>query len=85
MMVCSLYPKRAISAVPGYENSHTGRVQYLLGNGGEIQLPQNAKNITIKGMEVLPADGKEIGKIRIVKVSDLSTLESVGVVLQGIG
>ena len=51
---------------------------YLLGNGGEIQLPQNAKNITIKGNGSIAADGKEIGKIRIVKVSDLSTLESVG-------
>lgn len=50
----------------------------LLGNGGEIQLPQNAKNITIKGTGSVTADGKEVGKIRIVKVSKLSTLESIG-------
>lgn len=50
----------------------------LLGSGGEIQLPQNAKSITIKGNGGIVADGKEIGKIRIVKVSNLSTLESVG-------
>ncbi len=50
----------------------------LLGNGGEIQLPQNAKSVTIKGNGSVVADGKEIGKIRIVKVSKLSTLESVG-------
>ena len=50
----------------------------LLGNGGEIQLPQNAKSVTIKGNGSIVADGKEIGKIRIVKVSKLSTLESVG-------
>ena len=51
---------------------------YLLGNGGVIQLPQNAKSITIKGNGGIVADGKEIGKIRIVKVSNLSALESVG-------
>ena len=50
----------------------------LLGNGGEIQLPHNAKSVTIKGNGSIDADGKEIGKIRIVKVSKLSTLESVG-------
>ncbi len=50
----------------------------LLGNGGEIQIPQNAKNIMIKGNGSITADGKEIGKVRIVKVSKLSTLESVG-------
>src|SRR3989339_2216816 len=50
----------------------------LLGNGGEIQLPQNAKSVTIKGNGSIVADGKEIGKIRIVKVSKLSALESVG-------
>ena len=40
--------------------------------------PAKCKNITIKGNGSIAADGKEIGKIRIVKVSDLSTLESVG-------
>ena len=35
---------------------------YLLGAGGEIQLPQNAKSITIKGNGGIVADGKEIGK-----------------------
>lgn len=51
---------------------------YLLGNGGVIQLPQNAKSITIKKNGGIVVDGKEIGKIRIVKVSELSALESVG-------
>ena len=50
----------------------------LLGNGGEIQLPQNAKSVTIKGNGSIVADGKEIGNVRIVNVSKLSTLESVG-------
>jgi len=50
----------------------------LLSNGGEIQLPQNAKSVTIKGNGGIVVDGKEIGKIHIVKVSKLSTLESVG-------
>lgn len=50
----------------------------LLGKGGEIQLPLNAKSVTIKGNGSITADGKEIGKIRIVKVSKLSTLESIG-------
>ncbi|HHT9144079.1 MAG: flagellar basal-body rod protein FlgF [Candidatus Brocadiaceae bacterium] len=50
----------------------------LLSTGGEIQLPQKAKNVTIKGNGSIAADGKEIGNIRIVKVSKLNTLESVG-------
>ena len=45
---------------------------------GEMQLPQNTKNIAIKENGSIAADGKEIGKIRIVNVSKLSTLESVG-------
>lgn len=51
---------------------------YLLGTTGEMQLPQNTKNIAIKGNGSIVADGKEIGNIRIVNVSKLSTLESVG-------
>ena len=50
----------------------------LLSTGGEIQLPQKAKSVTIKGNGSIAADGKEIGNIRIVKVSKLNTLESVG-------
>ncbi len=50
----------------------------LLGTTGEMQLPQNTKNIAIKENGSIVADGKEIGKIQIVKVSKLSTLESVG-------
>ena len=51
---------------------------YLLGTTGEMQLPQNTKNIAIKENGSIVADGKEIGNIRIVNVSKLSTLESVG-------
>ncbi|MBE7445069.1 MAG: flagellar basal-body rod protein FlgF [Planctomycetia bacterium] len=50
----------------------------LLGNGGEIQLPQNTKNITVKENGSISADGKEIGKIKVVNVSDLTTLEPIG-------
>lgn len=51
---------------------------YLLGHGGEIQLPQNVKSITVKENGSISADGKEIGKIKVVTVSDLSTLEPAG-------
>lgn len=51
---------------------------YLLGQGGEIQLPQNTKSITIKENGSIFADGKEIGKIKVVTVSDLTTLEPTG-------
>ncbi|MBI2470981.1 MAG: flagellar basal-body rod protein FlgF [Planctomycetes bacterium] len=50
----------------------------LLGNGGEIQIPQKTKSVSIKDNGSIVADGKEIGKMRIFKVSKLSTLESVG-------
>ncbi|HHT9135707.1 MAG TPA: flagellar basal-body rod protein FlgF [Candidatus Wunengus sp. YC60] len=50
----------------------------LLGNGGEIQIPQKTKSVSIKDNGSIFADGKEIGKLRIFKVSKLSTLESVG-------
>lgn len=50
----------------------------LLSNSGEIQIPKNAKNITIKENGGVSVDGKEIGKIRVVKVSDVNTLESIG-------
>lgn len=51
---------------------------YLLGNGGEIQVPQNTKSITVKENGSIAADGKEIGKVKVVNVSDLTTLEPVG-------
>ncbi|MFN3531114.1 MAG: flagellar basal-body rod protein FlgF [Candidatus Brocadia sp.] len=51
---------------------------YLLGQGGEIQLPQNTKSITIKENGNISADGKEIGKIKVVTISDLTTLEPTG-------
>ena len=50
----------------------------LMGDGGEIRLPQNTNSINIKTNGSVVADGKEIGKVRIVKVEKLSTLESVG-------
>lgn len=51
---------------------------YLMGHGGEIQVPQNAKSITVKENGSISADGKEIGKIRVVTVSDLTTLKPTG-------
>lgn len=51
---------------------------YLLGNGGEIQVPQNTKSIMVKENGSISVDGKEIGKVKVVNVSDLTTLEPVG-------
>ena len=51
---------------------------YLLGNGGEIQVPQNTKSITVNENGSISVDGKEIGKVKVVNVSDLTTLEPVG-------
>ncbi|MCF6154407.1 MAG: flagellar basal-body rod protein FlgF [Candidatus Brocadia sp.] len=51
---------------------------YLLGHDGEIQVPQNAKSITVKENGSLSADGKETGKIRVVTISDLTALEPTG-------
>ncbi len=51
---------------------------YLLGNDGEIQVPQNTKSITVRENGSISADGKEIGKVKVVNVSDLTTLEPVG-------
>ncbi len=48
---------------------------YLLGKGGEIQLPRNAKDITVKEDGGISAGGKEIGKIKVVTVADPATLE----------
>lgn len=50
----------------------------LLSDGGEIQLPQNSKNITVKENGSISADGKEIGKIKVFNFSKLSTLEPIG-------
>lgn len=51
---------------------------YLLGNGGEIQVPQNTKSITVRENGSISVEGKEIGKVKVVNVSDLTTLEPVG-------
>lgn len=51
---------------------------YLLGHGGEIQIPQNTKSITVKENGSVSADNKEIGKIKVVTISDLTTLEPTG-------
>lgn len=50
----------------------------LLGHEGEIQIPQNTKSITVKEDGGISADGKEIGKIKIAAVSDLTALEPIG-------
>ncbi len=51
---------------------------YLLNNGNEIQLPPNTKNITVKSNGAVVADGKEMGKISVVTIKNVSTLEPVG-------
>jgi flagellar basal-body rod protein FlgG len=51
---------------------------YLLGQGGEIQLPRNTKSITISENGSISADGKEIGKIKVVTISNLTALEPTG-------
>ena len=40
---------------------------YLLGSGGEIQLPQNAKIITIKGMEASLPMARKLGRSALLK------------------
>ncbi len=50
----------------------------LLGVNGEIQIPQNTKSIAVSGKGDIAADGKGVGEIRVVTVSDLSTLEPIG-------
>lgn len=50
----------------------------LLGHGGEIQVPQNTKSITVKENGGISADGKEIGRIKIAAVPDLTALEPIG-------
>ncbi|MDN3513553.1 MAG: flagellar basal-body rod protein FlgF [Candidatus Brocadia sp.] len=52
---------------------------YLLDHDNSaIQIPQNTKSITIKENGGISADGKEIGKLKVVTVSDLTNLESIG-------
>lgn len=51
---------------------------YLLGGGGEIQLPKNTKRIAVKENGAVFVDGREIDKIRVVNVSDTKSLESIG-------
>lgn len=51
---------------------------YLLGLSGEIQLPQNVKTIAIKENGSISVNGKEIGKVKVVTVSDPTTLEAIG-------
>ncbi len=51
---------------------------YLLGLGSEIQLPTNVKSITIKENGSISANGKELGKVKVVTVSNPTDLEAVG-------
>ncbi|BBO16873.1 flagellar hook protein [Candidatus Brocadia pituitae] len=50
----------------------------LMGQGSEIQIPQNTKSITVKENGGISADGKEIGRIKIAAVPDLTALEPIG-------
>lgn len=50
----------------------------LMGQGGEVQVPQNTKSITVKENGSISADGKEIGRIKIAAVPDLTALEPIG-------
>ncbi len=50
----------------------------LLTNGGELVVPPNAKDITIQANGTVIADGKELGKIKVVKVANMKTLVPIG-------
>ncbi len=50
----------------------------LMGNGGEIQIPKGAQSITVKANGGVSVDGKEIDKVKVVDVPNLTDLESVG-------
>ena len=50
----------------------------LLTNGGEIVVPPNVKNVTIQANGTVSADGKELGKIKVVKVANVKTLQPIG-------
>lgn len=50
----------------------------LMGNGGEIQLPKGAQSITIKANGGVSVDGKEIDKVKVMEIPNLTNLESVG-------
>ena len=50
----------------------------LMGNGGEIQLPKGAQSITVKANGGVSVDGKEIDKVKVMEIPNLTNLESVG-------
>lgn len=50
----------------------------LMGNGGEIQVPKGAQSITVKANGGISVDGKEIDKVKVVEIPNLTDLESVG-------
>lgn len=50
----------------------------LMGNGGEIQIPKGAKSITVKANGGVSVDGKEVDKVKVVDIPNLTDLESVG-------
>lgn len=50
----------------------------LIGNGGEIQLPRGAHGITVKANGGVSVDGKEIDKVKVVGMPNVTDLESVG-------
>ncbi|MBI5306933.1 MAG: flagellar basal-body rod protein FlgF [Planctomycetes bacterium] len=50
----------------------------LMGNGGEIQVPKGAQSITVKANGGISVDGKEIDKVKVVEIPNVTDLESVG-------
>ncbi len=50
----------------------------LMGNGGEIQVPKGAQSITVKANGGFSVDGKEIDKVKVVEIPNVTDLESVG-------
>lgn len=50
----------------------------LMGNGGEIQIPKGAQSITVKANGGVSVDGKEIDKVKVMDIPNLTNLESVG-------
>ncbi len=50
----------------------------LMGNGGEIHVPKGAQSITVKANGGFSIDGKEIDKVKVVNIPNVTDLESVG-------
>ena len=57
----------------------------LQGEGGIIRVPQGTRSLEIAPDGSVAADGQQIGRIRLIKVSDLSQLKAVSPTLYQIG